>query len=170
MDSDGGRSDIPGAAVDAAELMTIVDTNAYMTLATADAEGTPWPSPVWFAHEGYTEFLWASRPNARHSQNIAVRPAVGIVIFDSTVVPGDGRAVYMEAAAEMVPPGELDDAVAIYSQASEAQGIAAWTIADVTGHAPHRLYRARAARHFVLDARDQRIPVQPPAGRDPPSG
>jgi hypothetical protein len=26
---------------------TIVDVNAFMTLATADADGTPWASPVW---------------------------------------------------------------------------------------------------------------------------
>jgi hypothetical protein len=36
---------IPG--MDAKE---IIDANRYMTLATADAQGTPWASPVWFAH------------------------------------------------------------------------------------------------------------------------
>ena len=33
----------------------IVDSNLYATLATADAEGRPWASPVWFAHEGYRD-------------------------------------------------------------------------------------------------------------------
>ena len=27
----------------------IVETNMYMTIATADADGRPWVSPVWFA-------------------------------------------------------------------------------------------------------------------------
>ncbi len=29
----------------------IIDSNQYMTLGTADREGRPWASPVWFAHE-----------------------------------------------------------------------------------------------------------------------
>ena len=52
----------------------ILDTNRYMTLATADGDGRPWASPVWYAHEGYTDLLWVSRPGARHSRNLAVRP------------------------------------------------------------------------------------------------
>ena len=42
----------------------IVDANSYMTLATADADGAPWASPVWFAHEQYETFLWMSQPGA----------------------------------------------------------------------------------------------------------
>jgi GNAT superfamily N-acetyltransferase len=34
----------------------LIDANAYMTLATADADGRPWASPVWFAHHDYTRF------------------------------------------------------------------------------------------------------------------
>jgi Pyridoxamine 5'-phosphate oxidase len=151
-----GESTSPAAA----ELKAIVDTNSYMTVATAAADGTPWASPVWFAHEGYAEFVWVSRPTARHSQNVAVRPEVGIVIFDSTVPPFRARAVYMEATAGVVPPGELDHAVATFAQECVAQGIAAWTVGDVTGDARHRLYRARATSHFVLDAHDERIPVR----------
>ena len=43
----------------------IVDGNSYMTLGTADADGLPWASPVWYATESYREFLWcfkAGRP------------------------------------------------------------------------------------------------------------
>ena len=71
--------------IDATQLArSVIDTNFYLTLATADQAGTPWASPVWYAHADYTEFVWISRPQARHSRNIAIRPAVGIVIFDST--------------------------------------------------------------------------------------
>jgi hypothetical protein len=46
---------------DAAELTAraIIDANLYMVLATADDTGRPWSSPVYFAHEGCGEFLWA---------------------------------------------------------------------------------------------------------------
>ena len=66
--------------MDVAELETmaraIVDGNSYMTLGTADADGLPWASPVWCARTSYREFFWLSKPGARHSQNIAVRPEV----------------------------------------------------------------------------------------------
>jgi nitroimidazol reductase NimA-like FMN-containing flavoprotein (pyridoxamine 5'-phosphate oxidase superfamily) len=32
---------------------SIVDDNLYMVLATADADGRPWASPVYFASEDY---------------------------------------------------------------------------------------------------------------------
>jgi len=31
----------------------IVDANQYMTLATADEDGLPWASPVWYAAADY---------------------------------------------------------------------------------------------------------------------
>ena len=61
--------------------------SVYMTLATADADGVPWASPVWYATEDGRDFYWVSDPGARHSRNIAQRPEIAIVIFDSTVTP-----------------------------------------------------------------------------------
>ena len=86
----------------------LVTASRYMVLATADADGVPWASPVWFATEDGRAFYWVSDPNARHSRNIAARPEIAIVIFDSTVTPGDAAAVYMEARAEQVGADGLD--------------------------------------------------------------
>jgi nitroimidazol reductase NimA-like FMN-containing flavoprotein (pyridoxamine 5'-phosphate oxidase superfamily) len=138
----------------------IVDANAFMTIATADADGTPWATPVWFSHRAYAELVWVSRPGARHSRNIAARPEVGIVVFDSTVVPGEGRAVYAEARAGEVPAEALDDLLSVYAERSVAQGLRVWTIDDVTGDAPHRLFVARTTAAYVLDERDRRQPVE----------
>ena len=33
----------------------ILDAGIYVVLATADADGVPWASPVWFATEDYRE-------------------------------------------------------------------------------------------------------------------
>lgn len=41
---------------------TVIDTNSYMTLATADRAGLPWPSPVWYAHSGYRGVLLGFLP------------------------------------------------------------------------------------------------------------
>ena len=40
---------------------SIVDDNLYMVLATADADGRPWASPVYFASEDYTESIGSRR-------------------------------------------------------------------------------------------------------------
>ena len=87
---------------------SIIDTNLYMVLATADEAGRPWASPVYFANAGYAEFFWVSSPDATHSRNIAMRPQISIVIFDSQVPIGTGQAVYMPAVAEEVASGELE--------------------------------------------------------------
>ena len=31
---------------------SIIDSNRYMTLATADEQGSPWASPVWYSPVG----------------------------------------------------------------------------------------------------------------------
>jgi nitroimidazol reductase NimA-like FMN-containing flavoprotein (pyridoxamine 5'-phosphate oxidase superfamily) len=144
----------------AAVAREIIDANRYMTLATADGGGRPWASPVWYAHQGYTDLYWVSRPDARHSRNLAVRPEVGIVIFDSTVPEGDGQAVYVEALAAELDGAERDEGIAVFSSRSEAGGAAPWGVADVSGPAPFRLYRARASAHFVLGDSDERLTVR----------
>ena len=147
--------------MDAEAARAIVDANSYMTLATPDANGAPWATPVWFAHEQYETFLWMSRPGARHSRNIAVRREIAIVIFDSTVSPHQRNAVYVEAAAAIVPDAELVDAVAVYAARSVARGLETLAREEISGDAPWRMYRARASASYVLeDEHDRRVAVQ----------
>ena len=145
----------------AATARRIIDANRYLTLATADADGRPWVTPVWFAPEGYTDFIWVSRPSTLHSTNIAVRPEVGIVVFDSTVAIGQGQAVYIEAVAEQIADTGADAAIAVFSARSEANGGRPWRPSDVVGAAAFRLYRARAAALYILDEHDSRFRVDP---------
>ncbi len=76
-----------------AALTREIDANRYMTLATADHDGRPWASPVYYAVAGYREFVWVSDPETTHSRNLAGRPQVAIVIFDSTQPINTGRGV-----------------------------------------------------------------------------
>src|SRR5262245_65260085 len=138
---------------------SIIDANAYMTLATADANGVPWATPVWFAPDGLGELLWVSRPDARHSRNLEVRPEIGIVVFDSTVPEGEAEAVYFEATAHLVDDAHIEPRMATFSARSLARGGEEWTRGDVTGVAPHRLYLARATAVYLLGDHDQRVPV-----------
>ena len=140
----------------------LIEASRYLVLATADAAGRPWSSPVYFAHIGYTEFFWVSSPDVTHSQNIAVRPEVGIVIFDTQAAIGTGQAVYMSAVAKLLEDGETVPGIEAFSRRSVRHGGREWTSADVRPGAGLRLYQATVDSHWILakdGAPDHRIPV-----------
>jgi hypothetical protein len=161
-----------------------------MTLATAGPDGRPWASPVFYAAAEYTEFYWISAPEATHSQNLAQRPDVAIVIFDSGVAEGEGQAVYMSATAEQVAARDVSRCLAVYPGPDRpgpdrpgpartgppGPGPRPLTPEQLQAPAPYRLYRAIVSEHSILCPRgtgpcelhgrafDHRIPVRP-AGR-----
>jgi uncharacterized protein YhbP (UPF0306 family) len=140
----------------------IIAASRYLVLATADAAGRPWSSPVYFAHIGFAEFFWVSSPDVTHSRNIAVRPEVGIVIFDSQAAVGAGQGVYMSATAKLLEGDETVSGIEAFSRRSVAHGGPEWTGADVRPGASLRLYRATADSHWILakgGGPDHRIPV-----------
>jgi hypothetical protein len=160
----------------AAMARAIIDANRYMTLATADEDGRPWAAPVFYAAADYAEFYWISAPGSVHSRNLALRPRISIVIFDSGVAEGAGQAVYMAATAEQVADGDLARGLAVYPGAADP-GSHPLTPGQLQGPAPYRLYRAAVSEHWILCPRDtgacplhgiavdHRVPVRL-AGRD----
>ena len=143
----------------------ILDAGRYVVLATADADGVPWASPVWFATEDYRELFWVSYPGARHSQNIAVRPQIAMVVFDSTVPSGSGQGVYMSATAEQVTePAAIEHGIGVFSRECLRQQTEGWAVDQVSGEARLRLYRASVHEHSILDPdvpHDVRVMVRP---------
>jgi nitroimidazol reductase NimA-like FMN-containing flavoprotein (pyridoxamine 5'-phosphate oxidase superfamily) len=140
----------------------IIEANRYLVLASADAAGRPWSSPVYFAHIGLAEFFWVSSPDVTHSRNIAVRPEVGIVVFDSQVAVGAGQGVYMSAVAKLLDEGETARGIEAFSRRSVADGDEEWTSEDVRTGAGLCLYQATADSHWILakDGQpDHRVPV-----------
>ena len=150
------------ATGDVQTVRDIIEANCYLVLATADATGRPWSSPVYFAHIGFTEFFWVSSPDAAHSRNIAVRPEVGIAVFDSHAEIGTGQGAYMSAAATLLEDGETARGIEAFSRRSVAHGGHEWTSADVRPGAGLRLFRATADALWILakDGQpDHRVPV-----------
>jgi pyridoxine/pyridoxamine 5'-phosphate oxidase len=137
----------------------VIDANRFMTLATADAHGTPWANPVWFATADLRRFVWVSSTDTRHSHNIEARPEIAIVFYDSRTTPADRQAVYVEATAHQVPDDALADAIEIFSRTSVAQGLPVWDRSDVSEPRSFRLYEAIARQHWILGETDVRIPV-----------
>ena len=129
----------------------IIDANLYMVLGTADEQGQPWVAPVYFAAAGYRELYWISSPEATHSRNIARRPGVSVVVFDSQAPVLTGQAVYMAAAAEQLAGAEVERGLEVYPGRSE---VGTMTPEDLQPPNPYRMYRATVSRHWILCPRD----------------
>jgi len=132
----------------------VIDTNRYLTMGTTGPDQRPRLSPVYFTHVDYRDFYWVSSPAAHHSVNIAARPEIAIVIFDSTAPIGQGQAVYVSAQASVVADDELPQRCA-EAFARVGQGAKRFGPHELSGDAVLRLYRARATSHEVhIPARD----------------
>jgi hypothetical protein len=153
----------------------VLDGNVYVTLATADGDGRPWASPVFYAHTGYRDLWWMSSPEVTHSVNLAARPELGVVVFDSRaeVGSGDRTAVYGQGLGRPVRADELGVALAAYPGPPERGGSAV-DADDVQPPSPYRLYVATIGEWWMLCPRsagqpcelhdrsyDHRTPVDP---------
>ena len=125
----------------------VIDQNLYMVLGTMDPDGQPRLSPVYFTAARYEDFYWVSLPESHHSGNVAERPEVRIVVFDSSSPPGASEAVYVSATARMVPEHELADVVD--EAFRTAGGAVRFTPAELSGDARLRLFVAHATSFEV---------------------
>jgi hypothetical protein len=149
----------------------VIDDNHYMVVGTLDPDGAPRLSPVYYTPARYSDLYWLSSPEAHHSRNVAERPGVSIVIFDSSARVGYGEAVYLAATARQVADEELD---AVWGEAFRARaGAREFAPDELRGEAPLRLYVARIGscevhvpgRHPVHGrGLDSRQPADPTAG------
>ncbi|WP_187284967.1 pyridoxamine 5'-phosphate oxidase family protein [Streptomyces sp. OR43] len=141
----------------------------YLVLGTADREGRPWVSPVFFAADGHHRVLWVSSPDSRHSRNIAARPEVAITVFDTAAPVGGAEAIYLEATAGPA----ADDARAADLASLNARLPAGHQLVpeDLAPAGPLLVYQAAVSRHFVLirggddrfdNVTDARLAVFPP--------
>lgn len=135
----------------------VLDAAVYVTLATADGEGRPWASPVFFAAEGRRHLYWVSSPDVTHSRNIAARPEVALSVFDSGQPPGTGRGLYLAATAAVVPQDEVAHGMTVYPGPAE-RGARRMTVEDVSPPSPYRLYRASVTAAWVLCPRPTGAP------------
>ena len=141
----------------AAHARALLAANRYLTLGTVDPDGHPWTTPVYFAADGLREFYWESTTDAEHSRHLAERPRVSLVVFDSTVPPYHGRAVYAVGEARELSGPDLDRALSVYPR-PDGDGSSPVDREEVTAPAAYRIYRATASDLWVLCPRE---PGQP---------
>jgi hypothetical protein len=126
-------------------------SNRYLVLGTVDDDGRARVSPVYFTQDGFHDFYWVSSPESHHSRNIALRPRVSFVVFDSSVTPAEGpKAVYVDADAAEVSETDLPEQCArAFAHSRGSDGARAFAPEELSGDAGLRLYRAVATRHQV---------------------
>ncbi len=143
--------------------------NRYLVLGTADGDGRPWATPVFFAADGDHRILWVSAPESRHSRNIATRSEVALTVFDSHAPIGGAEALYLEAIAEPVPENARAAALVVLNRRIPTSSRLGPD--DLEPEGPLRLYQAAISKHYVLirggderfdNVTDARVAVTPP--------
>lgn len=126
----------------------LIDSNRYMVLGTLDPDGRPRVSPVYFSPDGHSVVYWVSSVESHHSRNIAERPEVSMVVFDSAAEIGRGEAVYLIAQAEVVPDDELAGCLDTVVW-TRFPGLRQFAPSELRDPEVWRLYRARISEHSI---------------------
>ena len=121
----------------------IIRGNIYMTIATSSKNGTPWISPVFFAHDDDYNLFWVSAKDSLHSKLISKNSQVAIVIFDSSAPEGESNGVYFEAiASELGDKKEIEHAMKILNKRVTIDDFRVKRIGEVSEDGAWRIYKA----------------------------
>jgi hypothetical protein len=151
----------------AAMARDVLDRIRYVVLGTIDEDGRTRTSPVYFVPHRYEDLYWVSHPDTHHSHNLEREPRLNGVVFDSTMVPGQNRAVYVTGTARKVPADELEQHVP--HAFDPDRGGRAFTIEELTGpdlrlwvlHVESWDVHIGAGHPQLGTGRDRREPVDP---------
>ena len=134
--------------IDRSAVDRVLAANRYLVLGTADEDGQPWVTPVFFAPLDPNRVCWVSSPNSRHSRNIARRAEIAITVFDSTVDVGRAEAAYFDADAAQATLDETDTTLqALNSRLPQDKQL---SHDDLQPRGPLVVYRADLRHHYVL--------------------
>lgn len=134
--------------IDRSAVDRVLAANRYLVLGTADEDGQPWVTPVFFAPVNPNRVCWVSSPDSRHSRNIAGRKAVAITVFDSTVAVGRAEAAYFDADAAQATPDEVDAALRSLNSRLPQDKLLSGD--DLQPRGPLVIYRADLRHRYVL--------------------
>jgi hypothetical protein len=122
----------------------------FMALATTDAQGQPWSTPLAYSFDQELNLYWRSGKNSQHSRNLSVNSKVFISVFDSqSPAPG----LYIQSSARQID-NLTDIRYALSVDRHKAFADAAEAYLD--DRAPRRYYVAAPLKAWVnVDASEQ---------------
>lgn len=135
------------------EAEAILNSIQYVTVATVDADGTPWNTPVAAYHFDSDYVLyWASWQGNQHSKNIRANGRAFVVVYDSTPFDNQPHAgVYMQGvASELTQEDDVMKAALVF-------GDDAYNPSDgmqYLGDHPRRIYKFVPAKVWINSGGD----------------
>jgi nitroimidazol reductase NimA-like FMN-containing flavoprotein (pyridoxamine 5'-phosphate oxidase superfamily) len=121
-------------------VLFLIQNGNHMTMATADAAGNPWVTPVFYSSDPQHNLYWVSSRSARHSSNLRTRSEVGIAIF---VTKDYVDGIYIEAdARELSSEHEIEEGIDVVRARAMPERFTIRSAADVAGESARRIYKA----------------------------
>jgi hypothetical protein len=95
---------------------------------------------VYCAYDADYNIYWGSHIDSQHSQNIRANGKTFIVVYDSTVEPGLGSGVYIQAnCAELT---DLDEIAVAHKLIQGRRPNPYWKLEEVQPNSPVHLFKA----------------------------
>ena len=82
----------------------VLAANRYLVLGTADEDGQPWVTPVFFAPLDPNRVCWVSSPDSRHSTVDVGRAEAAYFDADAAQVTLDEKDTTLQALNSRLPP------------------------------------------------------------------
>lgn len=121
----------------------------YITIASVTSGGMPWNSPVFSAYDEDFNFYFGTHQESQKAKNIQHNPNVFLVIYDSTVAPGNGEGVYVKGIAEqLTEPAKIEQ---IFNLLKDRHQTVFWDPAAVGEAGPIRLYKVTPQQAWMND-------------------
>jgi len=141
---------------DTSSALAILNNVIYATVATTASDGSPWAAPQFVAYNPKAKQLyWCASRNSQHAQNILANHQVFIVVYDSSVGPGEGNGVYIRAQAQEVGDPE-DLAHAMIQLIARHQGVPYWSLESIQApNSPVAVFAATIEQAWVNDDRQE---------------
>lgn len=136
----------------------IIDSNLYLALSTADKNGNPWTSPLFYCRDEQFNFYFISMPSSQHSKNTTIRPDVSFAIYDAHWKEGQGLGVQGLGKVELLDSKKEINHALNYYQTSFIE-----LDADSIMKSQYRLYVLKPSTFFVTDPEsevDKRVEVK----------
>lgn len=128
----------------------IIENIRYITIASVTEDGMPWNSPVFAAYDKNYNFYFGTHTDSQKARNIKNNPNVFLAIYDSTVPPGTGEGVYIQATIQQI--NDLGEIKRLYKEIlMPRHDNHFWEIEALYGDGPVRLYKAVPQKAWMND-------------------
>ena len=125
----------------------ILEDIQYATVATVDADGQSWNSPLYVGLDADYNFYWASWQQNRHSKNIEANSKIFIVVYDSKAPIGKGEGVYIQATAAALH--DETELLQVPDSFYIGFGKQPSTYTEYMGNMPMRIYKASPVKVWM---------------------